>query len=83
MDHQQAGRLGGLTTWARTVDRTTRTSGSRSKSPSEIEWHMARLGPEFDGATDAQRVAAAESARRAYFLRLAMKSAEARRRGAA
>ncbi len=77
-----AGRLGALTSWANTVDRTARTRSARAKSPSNVEYHLERLDPErFADATDAQRVAAAESARRAHFAAMALKSAHARRRG--
>ena len=67
-------------TWANTVDRSARTRPARSKSPSSIEYHLDRLGPEFGDASEAQRLAAAEAAKRAYFAELAMKSAVARRR---
>jgi len=78
----QISRYGALRSWANTVDRSARTRNARASSPGDVEWHLARLDPErFAGATDAQKLAAAESARKAYFARLAMKSARARRRG--
>ena len=77
-----AGRLGALTSWANTVDRTARTRSARAKSPSNVEYHLERLDPErFADATEAQKLAAADAARRAYFAELAMRSAQARRRG--
>lgn len=77
-----AGRYGGLKSWANTPDRTARTANARSKAPSSIEWHLARLDPErFANATDAQRLAAAEGGRKAWFAELAMKSARARSHG--
>lgn len=79
------GRLGGHVSWANTVDRSARTAPARSSGPAAIEYHLARLGPQFASATEAQRVAAAEAARKAYFVGIAMKSAASRRakRGAA
>lgn len=75
---QQLGRLGGLASWAKTPDRTARTEKPRRFSPSSIEYHFERLGPQFDNATDKQRFAAAEAAKKAYFARLALKSVAAR-----
>lgn len=78
---QQSGRYGGLKSWANTTDRTARTAKARRNGPSQLEWHLDRLDPErFADATDAQRLAAAEAARRAYYARLSMRSAETRRR---
>lgn len=79
---QIIGRYGALKSWANTPDRTARTRKARSSSPSSVEWHLARLDPErFSDASHAQRLAAAEAARRAYYAELAMKSAAVRRRG--
>jgi hypothetical protein len=73
--------IGAHESWARTPDRTARTANGRKAGPNALEWHLARLDPErFADASDAQREAAAESARRAYFQRLAIASHEARRR---
>ncbi len=77
---QNIGRYGGLKSWAKTVDRSARTRPARRNSPSSIDYHLDRLGPDFENATDAQRLAAAEAAKRCYFAELAMKSAAARRR---
>jgi len=74
------GRYGGLRSWANTVDRAARTAPGRLRSPSSIEYHFDRLDPErFAGATDAQKLAAAQAARKAYYAELAMRSAVARR----
>jgi hypothetical protein len=74
------GRVGGPRSWANTPDRTDRTSSPRAASPGETAYWLARLDPErFANATDAQRLAAAESARKAHFAELALKSAQARR----
>jgi hypothetical protein len=78
--HAAAGRKGAHASWARTVDRQARLAPARNASPNSIEWHLARLGAEFDGASRIQREEAAESARRAYMADLAMRSAKARRR---
>ncbi len=81
-DRQLAGRYGAHKSWALTADRTARTRPARDKSPSSVEYHLARLDPErFADATAEQRYAAAEAAKRAWFAGLAMKSARARRRG--
>jgi len=79
---QLNGRYGGFKSWANTPDRTARTAPARRRSPSSIEYHLERLDPErFADASDPQRLAAAEAARRAYFASLAMMSAASRRRG--
>ncbi|MGD9995658.1 MAG: hypothetical protein AB7L17_04450 [Ilumatobacteraceae bacterium] len=79
-DRSIAGRIGAHMSWARTVDRSARTANARRSGPGEVDWHLARLGPQFDDATAAQRLAAAESARKAYFAALALKSAKSRPR---
>jgi len=80
--HRAAGRVGGLTSWANTPDRSARTAPARRTAPGEVDYWLARLDPErFADATDEQRLAAAEAARRAYFARLSLRSAAARRRG--
>lgn len=81
--HAAAGRKGSHASWARTVNRTARTEAARRNSPTSIDWHLARLGDEFAAATDAQRLDAAESARKAYMTDLALRSARARRRAKA
>jgi hypothetical protein len=79
---QQVGRIGGLVSWSRTVDRPARTRLPRSKSPGDVGWHYDRLDPElFANATEAQKLAAAESAKKAWFAGLALKSAAVRRGG--
>ena len=74
-----AGRKGALKSWANTVDRSNRTAPARANGPSALDWHLNRLPAKFEGATEAQRLAAAEAARRAYFTDLAMRSVRARR----
>lgn len=80
MDRATAGRIGSYESWARTPDRSARTAPARRAGPGHIEWHLARLGPELDGAPQADRMAAAEAAMKAYYLRLSAASADARRR---
>lgn len=83
MHHRKiAGRIGGLMSWAHTPDRTARTKNARSAGPGAVEYHLARLDPDlFANASDAQRYAAAEAARKAHFARLALASAKARAGG--
>jgi hypothetical protein len=65
----QQARIAAHISWANTVDRTTRTRNAR-------EAFEARFLAEADG--DELR---AKSLRNAYFAKLALKSAQARRRG--
>lgn len=70
--------------WANTPDRTARTRNGRNAGPASVEWHVARLDPDrFADSTEAQRYAAGESAKAAWFASLAVKSAAVRSRGAA
>ena len=81
-ERQKIGRYGAHKSWAQTPDRSARTSNARANGPSGLQWHLDRLDPErFADATDADRLKAAEAARKAYYAELAMKSAAARRRG--
>ena len=76
---QLAGRKGGLKSWGNTVDRTKRTTPGTKASPASVDYWLARLDPvKFADATDAQRLAAAEAAWRAYFADLAYRSARSR-----
>lgn len=78
--HAERGRLGAFRSWANTPDRTARTRKARAKSPSSDHYWLERLDPErFSGATDEQRLAAAQMARRAYFAELSIKAQAARR----
>jgi len=80
-ERQQIGRYAGLQSWANTPDRTARTAKARKYSPGDVDYWLARLDPErFADATDAQKLAAADAARRAHFARLALLSAQARAR---
>ena len=71
-------RLAAHESWARTSDRSARTAPAR-----EAAWSRFERGVDPEGKLDPQeRARRAEHARKAYFLRLAMKSAQARRRQA-
>ncbi|BCK57454.1 hypothetical protein NWFMUON74_52260 [Nocardia wallacei] len=69
-------RIAAHTSWAKTPDRAARTAKARaamaSKFEHEVDPHGA-LSPE-------ERARRAEHARKAHFARLALKSAQARRR---
>lgn len=75
-----AGRIGAYQSWANTEDRSARTAPAREAFNRRFEDEVdpdRTLAPEV-------RAQRAEAARKAYFARLALKSAQARRkRGAA
>ena len=76
---ENAGRYGAHKGWAETVDRTARTAPGRRHGPGDIDWHLARLDRErFANATDAQKLQAAEFAKKAYYAELAIRSAKSR-----
>lgn len=81
--HEIAGRLGAHVSWARTPDRASRTSAARRNGPASLQYHLDRLHPSMIDAPERDRLAAAESAKSAFYARMAMKSAQARKRGAA
>lgn len=69
--------LAAHTSWANTENPTQRTAAARRS-------FLARFEDEVDPdrvLPDAERARRAESAKRAYFARLALRSAKARRRG--
>jgi hypothetical protein len=79
--HSQDSRAGVLLSWGNTPDWTARTAPARASSPSDVTYWLDRLDAErFAGSTDADRLRAADALRRAYFARLAAKSAKARAR---
>lgn len=80
MSRELIARLAAHESWAQTPDRAKRTSAARRNSPASIQWHMDRLHPSMIDASPADRIAAAESARSAFYARLALKSAQARKR---
>ena len=72
------GSIGANTSWARTADRSARTRNGRAKFDQRFEDEV-----DPDRVLDpAERALRAAHARRAYFQRLALKSAQARRKAA-
>jgi len=77
--HALAGRLGAHVSWAQTEDRSARTAPARQAFLDRFE---RQVDP--DGVLSVQeRGIRAEHARKAYFTRLALLSAKARRRRSA
>ena len=74
---QIAGRIGAHESWARTSDRSARTAPARQAALDRFE---REVDPE-NILPPAERAIRSEHARKAYFLRLALKSAQARRSG--
>jgi hypothetical protein len=72
----QRGRLGAYASWAKTEDRTARTAPAARAFLDRFE---REVDPE-NKLTVQERAKRAEWARKAYYQRLAMKSAAARRR---
>lgn len=70
------GQLAAHTSWARTEDRAARTAPARREALKRFE---REVDPEGKLAPDV-RAKMAQHARQAYFKRLALKSAQARRR---
>jgi len=73
------GRIGAYESWARTENRTARTAPARRALLDRFEVEVDPSGE----LPPAERAKRAESARKAYFTRLALKSAQARRRASA
>jgi hypothetical protein len=74
--HAAAGKIGAHASWAKTEDRAARTAPGRKA-------FLARFEDEVDPdrvLPEAERLLRAENARKAWFARLAMKSAAARRK---
>lgn len=75
---QTIGAIGAHESWARTADRTARTAPARRAFLARFEREV-----DPDGVLDpAERTRRAEHLRAAYFARLALASAQARRRQA-
>jgi len=75
-DRAMIARIASHSSWAKTHDRTARTAPARAAFLDRFERQVdpdGKLPPE-------ERAQRADSARRAYFARLALKSARARRR---
>lgn len=69
-------RLGGLTRWAKTSDRTAATRPGRTAFDARFE---REVDPD-QTLPPAERALRADTARRAYFTRLALRSASSRRK---
>lgn len=76
---QLLGSIGAHESWARTVDRPARTANARR---SFLERFEREVDPD-NTLPPAERALRAEHLRKAYFQRLALASAKARRRGGA
>jgi hypothetical protein len=74
---QLIGSIGANVSWSRTEDRTARTAPGRRAF---LERFEREVDPD-NKLTPAERARRAEHARKAYFQRLALKSAQARSRG--
>lgn len=74
-------QIGAHTMWSRVEDRTQRTAKMRAASPGQIDYWMKKIDPD-ERMSYPDRLKRAESAKRAHFLSLSLKSAEARRRKA-
>jgi hypothetical protein len=74
----QIGRIGAHASWAKTENRSARTAPARRAMLDKFE---REVDPNNE-LTPAERAKRAESARKAYFTRLSLKSAQARRRRA-
>jgi hypothetical protein len=75
-ERQQAGRVGAYESWSRTPDRAARTAPARKANLDRFEY---KVDPD-NQLSPAERAKRAEFARKAYYTRLALKSAKARRR---
>jgi hypothetical protein len=71
-------QIGAHESWARTTDRSARTAAARKAALDKFEQQVDPEGV----LPPAERTMRAEHARKAYFARLALKSAQARRRRA-
>ncbi|MCB0942700.1 MAG: hypothetical protein KDB72_20955 [Mycobacterium sp.] len=70
------GQIGAHESWARTEDRAARTANARKALLDKFELQVDPNGE----LTAAERAIRAEHARKAHFKRLALKSAQVRRR---
>jgi hypothetical protein len=70
-------RMAAYTSWANTQDRAARTAPARAAADARFE---RQVDPDGLLSPDVRR-AMADAARRAYYARLALRSAEARKKG--
>jgi hypothetical protein len=78
--YASAGRLGALVKWGRTIDRAAATEAARKAA--EDRW-LREVRAEHPDLDDKTARLMADARKRAYFSRLAIKSAAARARRAA
>lgn len=71
-------RLAAHQSWANTPDPTARTAAARAKSPGHLDYWCRQVDP-TGKLPEHERLRRAESARKAYYTRLALRSAQARR----
>lgn len=74
-ERRLAGEIGAHQSWAHTEDRSARTAPARKAALDRFEREVDPEGV----LPPAERAKRAENARKAYFARLALKSAQARR----
>lgn len=77
-EHSLASRLGAFQSWAHTEDRTARTAAARRAFLDKFE----KLADPDGVLLPVERARRAESLRKAHYARLALRSAQARRRRA-
>lgn len=76
-----AGRFGAHKSWANTTDPAARTAPARAAGPGSLDRWEREVDP--DGVLDpAERHRRAESARKAYYTRLALRSSRSRTKAA-
>jgi hypothetical protein len=78
-ERAQISKIGALTKWSQCENRTAATAPARRALEEKIEREAREAHPELTDAELAKRV---ECARKLYYQRLALKSAQARRRRA-
>jgi hypothetical protein len=76
-ERERNGRIGAYVQWSREPDRTARTAKARAASPAGLDRFEREVDPDGVLPTDV-RAKMAEAARKAYFLKLSLKSAKAR-----
>lgn len=75
-DRKTRAQLAAHTSWANTLDRTSRTANARAAAASRFEKQAREMHPD---ATEQQIALVAESLRKAYYARLGYESGRKRR----
>ena len=78
-NYRESGRLGGLTGWANTANRSARMEHVRRNSPAHTDWHARRLGLDPNSLFK-EELARCETDRRRYYAELRAASARALKR---